>query len=553
MFLAIAHLVAAVEPSTASSIKYAEVARESGIDFHHVNGASGQKYYIETMGSGACWFDYDNDGDLDLYVVNSAELPGFTAERKPSSHLYRNEGKGRFTDVTAEAGVGNTGYGMGCVAGDIDGDGDLDLYVTNFGANVLYRNLGDGKFLDVTAEAGVAGGGWSASAAFADIDNDGDLDLYVTRYIDFTPENNKYCGLVKPGYRAYCHPDEYNGVADLLFRNKGDGHFEDVSKTAGIANPIGKGLGVVFTDVNDDGWPDIYVANDKTINFLYLNQKDGTFKDISVLSGTGFSESGEVQAGMGTDSQDVNGDGRMDLVVTNLDYETNELYINNGDLTFTDATFKSGLAEPSFLRVGFGVSFLDFDNDGDLDLLVANGHIIDNIELTSTEVTYLQPRSLLENDGKAHFHEIGPSFGARFVAPEAGRGLAVADFDNDGDLDFFVVNNNRQAQLFRNDGGDRAGHWLTLKLRGTRSNRDGVGARVRVRSRDATGGARWQTSEVREGSSYLSQSDIRLHFGLGATATAEEIEIRWPSGIRQSLKDVKADQFLDVIETPSHP
>jgi len=273
-------------------IRYSEVARESGIDFTHVNGASGEKYYVETMGSGACWFDYDNDGDADLYVVNSAALPGFTAARKPSSHLYRNDGKGKFTDVTVEAGVGGTGYGMGCVAGDVDGDGDLDLYVTNFGPNVLYRNLGNGKFLDVTAEAGVAGGGWSASAAFADIDNDGDLDLYVTRYIDFTLENNKYCGQLKPGYRAYCHPDEYNGVADLLFRNKGDGHFEDVSRAAGIANPIGKGLGVVFTDVNDDGWPDIYVANDQTINFLYLNQKDGTFKDISVLSGAGFSESG---------------------------------------------------------------------------------------------------------------------------------------------------------------------------------------------------------------------------------------------------------------------
>jgi len=541
----------AAPPAGPGAITFTEITREAGIDFVHVNGASGEKYYIETMGSGACFFDYDGDGDIDLYAVDSAALPGFTPSSKPMSRLYRNDGKGRFTDVTVEAGVGAAGYGMGCVAGDVDGDGDLDLYVTNFGNNVLYRNLGGGRFEDATAQAGVAGGGWSASAAFFDMDNDGDLDLYVTRYIDFTLENNKYCGQRKPGYRAYCHPDEYNGVPDLLFRNRGDGRFDDVSAAAGIANPIGKGLGVVVTDVNDDGWPDIYVANDKTINFLYLNKKDGTFQDASLVSGTGFSENGEVQAGMGTDSADVNGDGRLDIVVTNLDYETNEIYLNNGDLTFTDGTFKAGLGEPSFLRVGFGAAFLDYDNDGDADLLVANGHIIDNIGLTSTQVTYLQPRSLLANDGSGHFHEVGPQMGAAFVEPDVGRGIALGDIDDDGDVDFFVINNNRPARLFRNDGGNRAGHWITIRLRGTKSNRDGVGARVRVLTRDAAGLEHWQVNELRAGSSYLSQSDLRLHFGLGAASLAEVIEVHWPSGAVQRVEATKADQFLTITEPSS--
>jgi enediyne biosynthesis protein E4 len=556
---------AAVEPrpstSTAAAppaktITYTDVTKESGIAFHHVNGASGQKYYIETMGSGACWFDYDGDGDIDLYAVNSSELPGWTGTEKPSSHLYRNDGNGRFTDVTEQAGVGNQGhYGMGCTAGDIDNDGDLDLYVTNFGPNVLYRNEGGGRFKDITAEAGVGDPRWSASAAFGDIDNDGDLDLYVTNYLDFTLENNKYCGLEKPGYRAYCHPDSYNGVADSLYRNKGDGHFEDISVAAGVADPVGKGLGVVFTDIDQDGWQDIYVANDKTINFLYLNNHDGTFKDISLSSGAGFSESGLPQAGMGTDAGDADGDGRIDLIVTNLDFETNELYLNNGDQTFTDATFRAGLGEPNFLNVAFGVAFMDYDNDGDEDLLIANGHILDNIALYKDQVTYEQSRSLLANDGTGHFREVGREVGPDFVKPNVGRGLAVGDFDDDGDLDFFVNNNNRDGQLFRNDGGNRleagGGHWLGIKLRGVKSNRDGIGSRVRVATRDASGKQRWQVAEVRTASSYASQNDLRLHFGLGAAAKVEAVEIRWPSGILQTLKDVAGDQYLKVTEEAS--
>jgi hypothetical protein len=544
-------LAAAVAAGPArAGITFTEVTAEAGIDFVHVNGASGQKYYIETMGSGACWLDYDGDGDIDLYVVQSAALPGYAGTDEPADVLYRNEGKGRFTDVTAAAGLGDRGYGMGCVAGDIDNDGDADLFVTNFGPDVLYRNDG-GKFTDVTSAAGTGDPRWSASAAFGDIDNDADLDLYVTNYIDFTLENNKYCS-ERPGLRSYCHPDEYNGVPDLLFRNKGNGLFEEAAAAAGVANPIGKGLGVVFTDLNQDGWQDIYVANDKTINFLYVNRGNGTFRDASLSSGTGFSESGVPQAGMGTDAGDVNGDGRMDLLVTNLDYETNELYLNNGDLTFTDATFAAGLGAPGYLDVGFGVDLLDFDNDGDKDMLIVNGHILDNVEQFREQLTYAQPRALLANDGAGRFREVGPSLGEAFVRPAVGRGLAVGDYDDDGDLDFFVVNCNSRAQLFRNDGGNDpargGGHWLMLRLEGTLSNRDGVGARVRVLTKGTDGRERWQVDEVRAGSSYLSANDPRLHFGLGAAVKADIVEIRWPSGAIQRIEGVEGDRLHKVKE-----
>ena len=375
------------------------------------------------------------------------------------------------------------------------------------------------------------------------------LDLYVAAYIDFALDNNKFCG--EPGERAYCHPDAYNGLPDRLFLNRGGGTFEDVSRKAGVADPHGKGLGVVFADIDADGYADIYVANDKTINFLYLNRGDGTFADISMTSGTALSEQGIPQAGMGTDAGDVNGDGRLDLIVTNLDYETNELYVNNGDRTFADATFPAGLGEPNFMNVGWGVDFLDYDLDGDRDLAIVNGHILDNAQRFNDQARHAQPRSLLENDGTGRFKEVGPALGPAFVRPAVGRGLAVGDYDNDGDLDLFVVNNNSPAELLRNDrprAPER--HWLSVSLRGSRSNRFGVGARVEVVTRTVDGALHRQVDEVRSGSSYLSGNDLRLHFGLGSAKIAQRVEIRWPSGATQTLTEVAADRVVIVQEPP---
>ena len=533
-----------LSPTPLAGVTFTEVSREAGINFTHVTGASGEKYYVETMGSGACWLDHDGDGDVDLYVVNSAELPGYTGGERPTDRLFRNDGAGKFSDVTAEAGVVDRGYGMGCTAGDIDNDGDTDLYVTNFGPNVMYRNVGGGRFEDVTDETATGDPRWSASAAFGDIDADGDLDLYVTNYIDFTLDNNVYCG--QEGIRAYCHPEQYNGVPDSLYLNLGDGRFEDVAEKAGVANPIGKGLGVVLTDIDDDGRLDIYVANDKTINFLYHNLGDGTFEDLSLTAGTGFSESGLPQAGMGTDAGDLNGDGRMDLIVTNLDFETNELYLNNGDLTFTNATFSTGLGD-AFLPVGFGADFLDHDNDGDKDLLVVNGHILDNISLFKNYLTYAQERSMMRNEA-GRLREVGDTLGPDFTRPQVGRGLAVADMDDDGDLDLFVVNSGSRAELLRNDQPREEASYILVKLAGTKSNRAGIGARVRVMTRDAEGAEHWQVDETRAGSSYLSCHDPRLHFGLGRSKQAEKIEVRWPSGILQTLVSAEANRLVTIVE-----
>jgi hypothetical protein len=544
--LATSAAVAADAPPSVP-VRFTDVTRQAGIDFVHVNGASGRKYYVETMGSGACWIDHDSDGDIDLYVVNSGALPGFTTGAPTTGRLYENRGDGTFRDITQRAGLAHPGYGMGCAAGDVENDGDLDLFVTRFGDNVLYRNDGGG-FTDVTGRAGIAGSGWSTSAAFADIENDGDLDLYVAAYIDFTLDNNKFCG--EPGLRAYCHPDAYNGLPDRLYVNRGDGTFEDASARAGVASPLGKGLGVVFTDIDADGFADAYVANDKTINFLYRNRGDATFADISLASGAGLSEQGAPQAGMGVDAGDVNGDGRFDLIVTNLDYETNELYLNNGDRTFADATFPSGLGAADFLNVGWGVDFLDYDLDGDRDLAIVNGHILDNAHLFNDQTLHAQPRSMLDNDGMGRFREVGPALGEAFTRPAVGRGLAVGDYDDDGDLDLFIVNNNAPAELLRNEMSAPGRHWLSLALRGTRSNRFGVGARVEVVTRDGDGTPRRQADEVRAGSSYLSQNDLRLHFGLGSARAAERVEIRWPSGTLQILSDVAADRVL-VVQEPA--
>jgi enediyne biosynthesis protein E4 len=535
-------------PAVALRVQYTDVTAAAGLDVLHRNGGSGRKYYIETVPPGACWIDFDNDGWQDIYFVQSGLLPGAArGPESPHSRLFRNRGDGTFEDVTASAGVANAaGYGTGCTVGDYDNDGDDDLYVTNFGPSVLYRNNGDGTFSDVTAAAGVASGLYGASAAWADYDNDGRLDLFVSTYVDFTMDDQKFCGNVRENRRSYCHPDAYGGLPDLLYHNEGNGRFKDVAKASGIWDPNGKGLGVVWFDYDNDGDLDLYVANDATPNTLYRNDGNGRFTDVTFLAGTCCSEDGRVQSGMGTDAGDADGDGYLDLFVTNLSNETNELYHNlKGRGTFSNDTYRAGLGEASLLMTGWGTAFLDYDNDGDQDLVVTNGHPMDDIEKDSDLITYPERPFLFENLGSGTFREVGEQAGAYFRSRDVGRGLAVADFDNDGDLDILFTPNNRKATLVRNDGGAAAGHFLTLKLLGVRSNRDAIGARVTL-----TAAGRRQVMEVKSASSYLSQNDMRLHFGVGSAARVDRIEIRWPgAGSRvESLGPLPTDQFIVIRE-----
>ena len=536
------------DPRRAPAVAYTDVTATSGIDFVHSHGGTGRKYYIETVPPGACWLDYDGDGWQDLYIVQSGPLPGTPRDAgSPHARLFRNRGDGTFADVTERAGVANAaGYGNGCTVGDYDNDGDEDLYVTNFGASVLYRNNGDGTFTDVAGTAGVRNGLYATSAAWADYDNDGRLDLFVANYVDFTMDDEKFCGNVKQNRRSYCHPDTYGGLPDALFHNEGNGRFKEVARASGIYDPNGKGLGVVWLDLDADGDVDLYVANDATPNDLYRNEGNGRFTDITLLSGACCSEDGKPQSGMGTDAGDADGDGWPDLFVTNLTNEVNELYHNlRGTGTFSIDTYPAGLGEISLLTSGWGTDLFDYDNDGDLDIVVSNGHPMDDIQLSSDNVTYAQRPFLFQNQGGGKFRDVGQETGAYFRAMEVGRGLATADYDNDGDLDIAFTPNNRRATLLRNDGGSSAGHWITLRLEGVKCNRDAIGARVVV-----TAGGRRQVEEVRSASSYLSQNDMRLHFGLGAAAKVDAIEIRWPEKPKrtETVGPIAADQFVTIRE-----
>ena len=532
-----------------ATITYNDVTVAAGLgDVVHTHGGTGRKYYIETVPPGVCFLDYDRDGWQDVYFVQSGPLPGTPRPPgSPHSRLFRNRGDGTFVDVTDKAGVANAaGYGNGCTVGDYDNDGDEDLYVTNFGPSVLYRNNGDGTFTDVTADAGVRDGLYATSAAWADYDNDGRLDLFVANYVDFTMDDEKFCGNVRARRRSYCHPDAYGGLPDVLYHNEGNGKFKEVARASGIWDPDGKGLGVVWLDFDADGDEDLYVANDATVNTLYRNDGNGKFTDITLLAGVCCSEDGKPQSGMGTDAGDLDGDGWPDLFVTNLSNETNEYYRNlGGKGPFAIDTFPAGLGAVSLLMTGWGTDLFDYDNDGDLDIVITNGHPMDDIELDSDIITYPERPFLFENDGHAKFSDVGRAHGAYFNGVDVGRGLATADYDNDGDLDIAVAASNRRATLLRNDGGSAAGHFITLRLEGTRCNRDAIGARVTVRASGRT-----QVREVRSASSYLSQNDMRLHVGLGAATQVDSIEIRWPEKVKKIEKfgPVAADQFLVIRE-----
>jgi len=525
-------------------IVFVDVAQKAGIIFRHENAASSEKYLIETMGSGCGWIDYDQNGLLDLYLVNGAATRVHTPKTSVRSALYRNNGDGTFTDVTEKAGVGAAGlFGMGVAVGDYDNDGFPDLLVLGYGRCILYHNNGDGTFTDVTRHAGVENRGrWASSAAWFDFDSDGRLDLVIANYVDWSPERNFYCGDMGPGLRSYCHPDDFHGEPPTLYHNNGNGTFTDVSVASGVGLKPGNGLGVVTFDYDNDGWQDIFIANDHMPNFLFHNNRDGTFREVAYTAGVAVSADGEFEAGMGTDAADIRGNGRMDLIVTHLDMQLARLYQNAGDQTFDDATLSSKIGYATYHMSGFGTRFMDYDNDGARDLFMANGHVLDNIERYHADTHYAEPKLMFRNKGRGIFENVSDQLGPDFVRATVSRGAAIGDFDNDGDLDILVNNNGQTPQLLRNDGGN-ANHWLEIFLIGTKSNRDAVGARVKIVAGDLV-----SFDQKKGGMSYQSAQDPRLHFGLGQRKLVDSIEILWPSGAVTRLSNVPSDQIISVKE-----
>ena len=518
---------------------FRDVTDAMKLDFRHINGFSAERRLVETMGSGGVLFDFDNDEDLDLYLVQGNSLSPST-ETSPKNRLYRNDA-GVFADITLSANVGDTGYGLGAVAADYDSDGDRDLYVTNLGKNVLYRNNGDGTFTDVTEDAQVGCPLLSASAAFADIDRDGDLDLYVCNYVEYALETDIPC-YYKNRLRIYCGPNEYHGIADVLYRNNGDGTFTDVTKSAGVYEPTTRGLGVVFTDINGDGWVDIYVANDMSPNTLFINQGDGTFQEEGVLRGIAYNGDGLANGSMGIDAGDYDNDGDIDLWVSNFSLEANCLMQNDGDGYFEDVTFDTNLADPSFYSLGFGTRFIDFDNDGWLDLLVGNGHIWDNVKEIDPKLSYAQPVQLFHNQGGKQtdyidFTEITTEAGLD-KTPYVVRGMLFGDIDTDGDVDVVLCQSNRSTVILSNEVGN-ANAWLTVKLVGTDGNTDALGAQVQLEA-----GGMTLVREVICGASYLSGNDLRLTFGLGGAVQVDNLRIRWHNGSVQELGSVPVRQSI---------
>ncbi len=528
--------------STAAQLPtFVDVTEEAGIQFRHSNGKTEHKHIIETMGSGVVFFDYDTDDDMDLYFVSSGHIPQDEQnpqQTKLGNVLYRNDENGHFTDVTEVSGVGDTGYGMAAAAGDIDNDGDADLYVANFGNDKLYRNNGDGTFTDITEAAGIDNDLWGIAAVYLDFDVDGDLDIFVVNYLvyELSMPVTTYKGIV-----GYGHPRSYEGTADVLYRNNGDGTFTNIAETAGVTNPSeGRGMAAVACDYDNDGFPDIYVTNDTNRNFMYHNNGDGTFTDESLFIGVGYDEKGVAEGSMGVDSGDYNGDGWFDFIVANSEKAT--LYKNEEGLFFVDATADSGLEQPTLPFVGFSPLFLDYDNDGHLDMFCANGHPQDVIDILTDHETYAQRDQMFLNNGNGRYTDVSKSSGDYFAESLVGRAAAIADYDNDGDTDIVIMNSNQRAVLLRNDGGSLK-NWLGIKLVGTQSNRDSIGAKVRLVADGVT-----QIREVKSGSSYASGSDTRLLFGLGKNQHIERITVVWQSGTTQVLEGVSINQYLTIVE-----
>jgi hypothetical protein len=533
------------KPKAASAIAhFTDIRKAAGITFVQDSTQSDEKYYLETMGTGVAWIDYDQDGLMDLYFVQTGATDAYKPAQPLRSALYHNNGDGTFTDVTAKAKVGGEGhYGQGVAVGDFDNDGFPDLYVTGYGSGILYHNNGDGTFTDVTAKAAVADqGNWSSSAGWFDFDKDGWLDLVVINYLDWSPKDNPWCGERKPGYRSYCAPGNYKGLRTKLYHNNHDGTFTDVSDKSGVSLPESKGMGVVLADFNMDGWPDIAIANDTWPNFLFQNNHDGTFTDVSLISGLAASEDGRYEAGMGIDATDMDGDGLLDVYITHLDFELNRLYHNNGDGTFTDVTYSSGIGNKAMLLSGVAAKFIDYDNDGWPDILQANGAMVDNVNLYHSLVSYKEPLLMFHNLGKGRFEKTSDALGPDFVRPVAGRGLATADFFNDGQMGVAVVCRGDSPELLRNDGGN-GNHWIEVLPIGTKSNRDGIGAVLKLTAEGSI-----QVDQAKGGTSYMSASDPRIHFGLGKRSKIDSLVITWPSGQIDKLANVPIDTIIAVKE-----